>query len=114
MAVIADPADGWFDAAGGHGRVAITRDCILIRGPAGDRRTLVWRDGQARWDATSGSVVFEDPGGPVHIVHGDRIRIGGASLLESGVYVEVTWVAPPAERCPEPMWVVHSVNTLGR
>jgi hypothetical protein len=50
MAVVHDPGREALDAGYGPGRLAIGERCVVLRGPSGPGTTLIWRDGQARWD----------------------------------------------------------------
>ena len=119
LAVIDDDAVQDLDAGTSPGRLIIGPDCVTLRVSKDTRLTLIWRDAETTWDPLLGQILFDDrEEGLITLSDGDRIRLGGASLLppdspDQGA-AQPTWIVPPDASCPQERWVVHQVDILER
>ncbi|CAN5817712.1 hypothetical protein BH23CHL8_BH23CHL8_03310 [soil metagenome] len=116
LAMVADSAEYGLDAGLGPGRLAIGGRCVTLRGE-GHSTTLIWRDGETRWDRDTRQIIFADRDlGIIQLSDGERVTLGGAHLAppdspDQGA-PQPRWLDYPDASCPAHRWVVHQVIPL--
>jgi hypothetical protein len=112
MAVVHDRGVSSFDVAHGPGYLTIGDRCVVfgdVDGTSGD--TVVFRDGQASWDAAGHSIRYRELDGDwIALRDGDHLILAGYDLGDvGGVPPPPPWVVLPALECPGEQWLATEV-----
>ena len=113
MAVVHARPEDEVDAGFGPGRLVIGERCVVLRGDGGSRTTLVWREGQAEWDAERRRIRFRQRNGEWLLLENrDRLTFGGYDAWEDDGPAAPPWIVMPNPGCPKDRDLVNAVRRV--